>query len=284
MIEKLQERVIKFNVENKIIEFVVFGETFYGEDEILLDNEIDLTANTSFRDTGFACVPFLSKENNEKIREGFRKLIFDLASEFDEFKISYNDFLLEDYHNYVNDEIHYSIVNNLKKGLSADFFPIDISIVEQRMSEICNIGPLSSYLNEFKSKTFSFRIVRPGVNESNPPHRDVWLDRLKNAINIYFPIAGSSIDSSLPLVLGSHRWKESEIERTTKGAVTKNLQYSVPTVTGSLREIKMIRPQPQENEVLVFSPYLIHGGAYNFQNNKTRVSLEARFWKAPNNA
>ena len=36
---------------------------------------------------------------------------------------------------------------------------------------------------------------------------------------------------------------------------------------------------PRPNEVLVFSPYLIHGGAFNQQTDRTRVSLEMRFWR-----
>ena len=34
------------------------------------------------------------------------------------------------------------------------------------------------------------------------------------------------------------------------------------------------------SELLVFSPYLIHGGGVNFQGTVTRASLEARFWRA----
>jgi ectoine hydroxylase-related dioxygenase (phytanoyl-CoA dioxygenase family) len=39
------------------------------------------------------------------------------------------------------------------------------------------------------------------------------------------------------------------------------------------------RPDPQAGEVLVFSPYLIHGGAMNFNSDVTRLSLEMRFWR-----
>ena len=39
-----------------------------------------------------------------------------------------------------------------------------------------------------------------------------------------------------------------------------------------------IRPRIMDNDVMVFSPYMIHGGGPNF-SNKTRVSLEMRFWK-----
>ena len=41
----------------------------------------------------------------------------------------------------------------------------------------------------------------------------------------------------------------------------------------------MTRPDPNPDEVLVFSPYLIHGGAVNLNEDMTRVSLEMRLWR-----
>ena len=41
----------------------------------------------------------------------------------------------------------------------------------------------------------------------------------------------------------------------------------------------MIRPNPSINELLLFSPYLIHGCSDNDNDNITRMSLEIRFIK-----
>jgi ectoine hydroxylase-related dioxygenase (phytanoyl-CoA dioxygenase family) len=41
----------------------------------------------------------------------------------------------------------------------------------------------------------------------------------------------------------------------------------------------MIRPNPKPGEMLLFSPYLIHGGGVNFNKDITRVSLEMRFFR-----
>jgi ectoine hydroxylase-related dioxygenase (phytanoyl-CoA dioxygenase family) len=122
---------------------------------------------------------------------------------------------------------------------------------------------------------------RATADDNNPPHRDVWLDHLRDAVNVYIPIAGSTDASSLPLVPGSHHWKESEIERTQTGARMGEQVYTVPCITAATRELTFVRPNPGPNEVLVFSPYLIHGGGVNFQGNMTRASLEARFWRVP---
>jgi ectoine hydroxylase-related dioxygenase (phytanoyl-CoA dioxygenase family) len=124
-------------------------------------------------------------------------------------------------------------------------------------------------------------VVRPRSRDNNPPHRDVWLDRLRHAVNIYVPLAGSSSRSSLPVVTGSHRWAESDIERTLDGARVNGVTFTVPSVVDATYPLTLTRPDPQANQVLVFSPYLIHGGAFNQQPDRTRVSLEMRFWRVP---
>ena len=55
--------------------------------------------------------------------------------------------------------------------------------------------------------------------------------------------------------------------------------FTVPSVVGAAYPIALERPDPGRNEVLVFSPYLIHGGAYNQQPDRTRASFEMRFWR-----
>jgi hypothetical protein len=80
----------------------------------------------------------------------------------------------------------------------------------------------------------------------------------------------------------SHHWPESKTERTSDGAkVVGGFSYSVPSVVGVRGEkFSMIRPNPNEDEVLVFSPYCVHGGAVNFNADLTRISLEMRFWRS----
>jgi ectoine hydroxylase-related dioxygenase (phytanoyl-CoA dioxygenase family) len=44
-------------------------------------------------------------------------------------------------------------------------------------------------------------------------------------------------------------------------------------------EFEFIRPDPKIGEVLVFSPYLIHGGSVNLNDDTTRISIEVRLWR-----
>ena len=55
-------------------------------------------------------------------------------------------------------------------------------------------------------------------------------------------------------------------------------QYRVPALVDSAQPLHLLRPNPNPNEVLLFSPYLLHGGAVNLNTNQTRISLEMRFW------
>ena len=38
--------------------------------------------------------------------------------------------------------------------------------------------------------------------------------------------------------------------------------------------LEMIRPNPQLGEIIIFTPFLVHGSAINAQTDKTRFSLE----------
>jgi ectoine hydroxylase-related dioxygenase (phytanoyl-CoA dioxygenase family) len=90
---------------------------------------------------------------------------------------------------------------------------------------------------------------------------------------------GSNENSSLVVIPGSHYWPESKVERTISGATINTIKYNVPAVTKIEGEPEYLRPDPQENEVLIFSPYLIHGGAANLNEDSTRISIEVRLWK-----
>jgi len=164
------------------------------------------------------------------------------------------------------------------KLLSVSDFPIPILEIESRISEICETPLIAK--NPFDQQSiFHFRIVRPHSNDNNPLHRDVWLKDYANCINLYIPIAGSNDLSSLSIIPGSHCWRESRIERTQEGALLDGVQYNVPAVTDIRGDYEIVRPNPKRNEVLVFSPYLIHGGAINLNPNQTRISVELRLWK-----
>ena len=57
----------------------------------------------------------------------------------------------------------------------------------------------------------------------------------------------------------------------------KGKKYSVDAVVASKRPLSMICPNPGIDEMLLFSPYIIHGCSSNGNTDQTRMSLEIRF-------
>jgi ectoine hydroxylase-related dioxygenase (phytanoyl-CoA dioxygenase family) len=181
---------------------------------------------------------------------------------------------LEGYHFSITEEEHTKILNSMpyKKSELKEFG----DYIEKTISE--HIG--------IKVKVFNddiwFRICRPSHKYStdfNPCHRDTYLNFYRNTVNIYLPICSSNENSSLTIEPGSHYWNENETIVTNGGAYFKstNKKYSVDAIVASKQKLNMIRPNPQIGQVMLFSPYLIHGCANNNNLYTTRISIEVRF-------
>lgn len=267
-------KTISFRYGDELIEFKIEGDVFYGDKKVLLLSDDNLIKNQLWDLNGYSIFPFLDNESYSDLVIGVTKIVRNLAG------INDAGFKLENYHHYVSDDVHLRVASDLKNCFPALTFPISIDKVINRVSEIIQI-PTKITPNHVGDggAVFCLRIVRPRKPDNNPLHRDVWLDRLRNAVNIYAPIAGSNQKSSLGIVPGSHYWMESDIERTVQGATVDGINYTVPAVTGSRFDLKIVRPSPKPNEFMIFSPYLIHGGGINQNNSVTRVSLEMRFWR-----
>jgi hypothetical protein len=271
-------KTVRVPVGDDVIEYEVDAETGYGEDAVLLDRDDDLLAGTAFADDGFTVVPFLAPALYSALVAGVRGLI-EAALARHVRPLARGELTLVGYHRVVGDDEHLHLVQAMGLHWPNEDLPIPIAAVERRVSEVLGVE-VRAINPKLDMQHFQIRIVRPGRPDNNPPHRDVWLDRLRNAANVYVPLAGSDRRSSLPIVPGSHRWPEADIERTATGARIAGMSYTVPAVTGARRPLRMLRPAVRENQVLVFTPYAIHGGGANLNADRTRVSLELRFWRA----
>jgi hypothetical protein len=261
--------MLTLDYDGEQVGFTVEGETGWGAPSVLLDHDDNLIAGRPWEADGFVVAPFLMPADCARLAAGVATI---LARRMTNAGLSVPEpFALERYHAAVSAQGPWCYgLNDL---------PVPVAAVSSRVSNILGQRVSTTPPHGEFPEHFCFRVVRPRSRDNNPPHRDVWLDRLRNAINIYVPLAGSSPQSSLPLVRGSHRWPESEIERTLEGARVNGMVYTVPSVVGAAHPLTLERPDPGADEVLVFSPYLIHGGAFNQQTDRTRVSLEMRFWR-----
>jgi hypothetical protein len=270
-------QLVEYWIDNQRVSFELEGATETGPAAVMLDSDDNIIRDSGWDETGYHVAPFLPANQLSKLRAGFTALIH---AQMNGMGIAADDsFCLEQYHRLVNDQQHAAVIKHTRVGFERDQFPIELRIVEERISQICGL-PLTVAGAKYTGRPFFLRIVRPHkAQDNNPPHRDVWLDHLRDGVNIYAPVAGSNELSSLPVLPGSHKWSENEIERSIQGARIGGLNFTVPTVTNARLPLMMTRPNPGPNEVMVFSPYLIHGGAANFNDDMTRVSLEMRLWR-----
>jgi hypothetical protein len=267
---------MKYKVNNADLQYSTDGKTSRGDDRVLLQTAIDLTAKTPWTKQGFTVETLFDELQYQILKTNTKSL---LLKSWSDAGFSFSEgFSLEQYHRLVKTkEGHLKAVGKTKL-LSTDSFPIDIRLLEKRISEICN--EVLIVKNPYDGQSiFHFRVIRPHQPDNNPLHRDVWLDDYKDCLNVYIPVCGSNDKSSLIIIPRSHHWPESKIERTCDGAKIGEVKYNVPAVTKLDSDAEFVRPNPKENEVLIFSPYLLHGGSANLNDDITRISIEVRLWR-----
>jgi hypothetical protein len=266
---------MEYSVNGQHFKYEAHGEKIWGADSVLLENSIDLTANKPWHETGYTIETLF----DDDLYATFSKNVYSLLINcWREAGLPITDqFSLQDYHKIATDfETHLRAVEKTKL-LSVHDFPVPIHLLEERIGALCKTPVIAK--NPFDQQAiFHFRVIRPGKTDNNPLHRDVWLEDYDNCINLYIPIAGSNELTSLMIIPGSHLWAESKIERTAAGALINGIKFNVPAVTAIKDDFTVVRPSPAANEVLVFSPYLIHGGAINLSLDQTRISIEIRLW------
>ena len=267
---------MKARLDQHEVEYHIEGAAGPGAAVTLLATDTDLTAGTPWAAAGYVVAPWLTAAENSTLRDGLAELVRaavraagpDIPA----------DWPVTAYHALVGHDaaLHLAIVDQTKSYPLAAL-PVPVARLEAWVSALC--GRTVRVYNPATTKAeFHLRLVRPHRSDNNPLHRDAWLDRLRNGLNIYFPVAGSTARSSLALLPGSHWWAEDQTSRTHAGAVYNGTQYSVPALVDSAQPLHLLRPNPGPDEVLLFSPYLLHGGAVNLNDDETRISLEMRFW------
>tara|TARA_Y100000816_G_scaffold289871_1_gene277273 strand:+ start:1228 stop:2073 length:846 start_codon:yes stop_codon:yes gene_type:complete len=273
-----------YKIEKKNYSFFYKGKTFRGPKKTLIEDQDNLLENVKFDKKGYGVVNFDKTISHSKMKKFIEKLIKRLIKKHSKKKI--NNFRLEKYHLFVDLELHYKIIKDISQGIK---FTSAISRIklENFMSKILKIN-VSTLNKKFTNKNhkyyldpkrFNLRIIRPLKNDFNPPHRDAYFDNHANGVNIYIPIAGSNKKSSLPVFPKSHQIKESDVLRTKLNTLFNGIKFSVPVIVKTKPKIKLIRPDPKNNQLLLFSSNIIHGGGLNDNKNITRVSIELRFWR-----
>ncbi len=267
---------MKYTVNDTMLSYDAVGDKAFGGDKILLNDAVDLTENCFWHDRGFVIEPLFDEKTNRDFFSATGRL---LKSLWRQSGLSFDDNLqLHEYHRIAATRDQHLAAVEYTKLLDVSEFPLGIQGIEDRIGEVCKTKLIAK--NPYDNQTvFHFRVIRPKSGDNNPLHRDVWLEDYADCINLYIPVCGSNERSSLIILPGSHLWPESRVERTTSGAVINGVKFNVPAVTDISGSFHCVRPDPAPGEVLIFSPYLVHGGAVNMNSDLTRISIELRLWK-----
>ena len=233
----------------------------WGENKITINEDTNLLQNMPYNNEGYT----IFNISDIKLYSFLQNKIVELTNK---------TIALEGYHLSITEEEHKTILNSMpyKKDELKEF----CEYIEKTISD--HIGIKVKIFND----DIWFRICRPShkfPTDFNPCHRDTYLKFYRNTVNIYLPICSSNENSSLTIEPGSHYWNENETIVTNGGAYFKstNKKYSVDAIVASKQKLNMIRPNPTIGQLMLFSPYLIHGCANNDNLNTTRISVEVRF-------
>lgn len=281
----MQNKTVTYTINQQQLQYYVEAEKIcFGKYENIFLADDNHIQNADWFTEGYKIDKFLD-EKDYNLFEFFIKDLFvqHLA------KITHGDlskFTLDQYHTYVTDETHKQFLksvtagSNARGGIPLNTLPFSYRKIDERVSDLCKCNLSSKNLF---TQCFWLRVVRPRVEkDNNPPHKDGYLRRNRKMVNLYVGIAGSNEQSSLPFVPYSHLINEKYIERTYGKALVNGVKFTNPAVTGlANKQLEMFTPNPGRNEILVFTPYMIHGGGRNLNPNITRISLEMRFKKAP---
>ena len=268
------------DIDSKPYSFEVEGDFSWGEDVNTFIHKDNIISRTSWLNEGYTIVNKFFADSNEFslfYNEVRRNIIF--AMKQNNVTLDESEFKLEDYHKYVKDDNLHNNIINLTRNLSDKDFSLNL-INLLSVSEDVLSYKLSTIVEEIGKVHIQLRISRPNSLDINPPHKDGYLSYWRDIINIWIPISGCNSQTSLPILPGSHLWPENYIYKTqNKGAKINGFKYHVPCILNTLDgKIKMIRPNPKQGEAIFFTPFLIHGAAFN-NSESTRVGMELRFPK-----
>jgi hypothetical protein len=272
----MNKQKLSFRVNEREYEFDVESKGFYlGKRECIYDFKI--CKNLEMLSQGYTIRKF-PKDYFYSIKYAITNFISSKIGD------PY-DFSLEKYHEFVDEKLHKEVINSFRGG-TFGFGGIHLKhlgIPYQDFDSYVN-NEIDSNLScvykkyGFPIKHFWIRLVRPQSGDNNPPHKDVHVKRIKKCVNIYLPLAGSDLNSSLPIIPKSHLESESEYIISDTPSYVNGKKFTVPTIINRKNGINLITPNPKEGEIMIFTPYLIHGGGVNHNKNTTRVSLEMRFF------
>jgi hypothetical protein len=262
---------VKLSIDDLPYSFEVAGDFHPGFGGRLIHNLNKFP--DEIQKNGFKVTEILSNSEFEKLYKSVQLALYKVINNVTDCKINH---VFKDYQFIINDQLKHQAVIQETRNFQNQDFDFDLDLIAYRIGKDLKLN-LSSHNSELAKSHVQLRISRPNSLDINPPHRDAYLSYYKDVINVWIPIFGCNSKSSLPVWEGSHLIAEDEILLTeSRNAKIDGNTYVVPCVVPKATDtIFLKRPMISTGSALVFSPYLIHGAAFN-SSDTTRFSLELR--------
>ena len=273
---------IEYNIDGESLTVQVpEGCTFSNGEKMCLSKHFnDITKTKDWYEKGYVIVesePFL---NVQKVKVELTRCISKILLSSGAIRDT-EHFKLEDYHNYVSEELHQEIIKKTR-NFGPEQFNFKVEPFLKAMGEYFNID-----LNWVSSGSYDPKIITrinmPNSKHFNPAHKDIYQvydssNIIPAMVNIWIPICGVNKNAGLPVAPGSHLIDEYNIFRTKSGSTMHGQKYNVNCIRDWNLENDMVTLTPNENQIIIFSSFLIHGLARNLNKDKTRMSLEFRLF------
>ena len=271
-----------YKIDGDIINLKIDPDEYsVGQVVNLGQNFDDLAQTKDWYDEGFAIEKTESFFDIDKLRKATECALKEIISGIDA-SIDLTNFKMENYHQFVTDDMHLEVIQKTRRLFPRDI-SIDVDEILQRFSDyferkLSFTNPVSRI-----EQWMIARLNRPKSNDFNTAHKDVYesydkYQKIPQMINIWVPLIGVTGKNSLPVAPRSHLLPENKILRTKAGSTVNGVKYSVNSIKSWAGDSSLIRLPLKQNEILIFSSHLIHGLAFNTEEDITRISFEFRLY------
>ena len=271
-----------YKIDGDIINLKIDPDEYsVGQVVNLGQNFDDLAQTKDWYDEGFAIEKTESFFDIDKLRKATECALKEIISGIDA-SIDLTNFKMENYHQFVTDDMHLEVIQKTRRLFPRDI-SIDVDEILQRFSDyferkLSFTNPVSRI-----EQWMIARLNRPKSNDFNTAHKDVYesydkYQKIPQMINIWVPLIGVTGKNSLPVAPRSHLLPENKILRTKAGSTVNGVKYSVNSIKSWAGDSSLIRLPLKQNEFLIFSSHLIHGLAFNTEEDITRISFEFRLY------
>ena len=257
------------------------GTEFSNGDKICLAEKFnDITKTQSWYNRGYDIVKTTEIFDINIIKSNIQNLIGRMVADINKNALDV-DFVVEKYHHFVNEIDHIEIIRKTRELNLSDFgFKPDklLSFLSNLMKTDLDWRSSGSY-----DPKIIVRINTPSSSNFNPAHKDIYqvfdkTHQIPKMVNLWIPICGVKNKTGLPVASGSHLIPENKVLRTKAGVLMEGTKYNVNCIKSWNGDNSMKTIVPKEDQMIIFSSYLIHGLAQNYNDDETRISLEFRLF------